>query len=468
MSSDSHNAAAPGPARLRRHLSELIRLAAPVIVTRAGLLIMSVVDAAMLGRASAEDVAYHGLGMAPFIAFIVTCIGLLFGTLVMTSHAAGREQYAECGAIWRRSLPFAGILGIIVLALSMIGEPFFHLTGQDPEIAAGAGSVILILGFGAPGTLLFFTTAFFLEGVRRPAPAMIIMVAANILNAGLNWMFIFGNFGAPEMGADGAALSTTIGRTIMAIALISYVWWGLGRTPGALRDGVRNPAPDGWRRGGRAQRKVGYAAGAAYSIEAGAFSTISFFAGYLGAMALAAYTLQHSMFALVFMIALGVAAATSIRVGNAHGRRDWADRALAGWTGLGLVSAFMVAIGGVLLIAPETFATLYTDNAVLALATAPLIAVSAYALIADGGQVVMANALRGAGETWVPTAMHAFSYLGVMIPACWYLAFELDRGAIGLIEGIIAASIVSALLLSIRFWVISRATTKRATGTAAP
>ncbi|MGY8961533.1 MAG: MATE family efflux transporter, partial [Alphaproteobacteria bacterium] len=120
--------------RLRRHLSELIRLAAPVIVTRAGLLVMSVVDAAMLGRATAEDLAYHGLGLAPFITFIVTCIGLLFGTLVMTSHAAGREQYAQCGAIWRRSLPYALLLGVIILVLCLFGEPFFRLTGQNPDI----------------------------------------------------------------------------------------------------------------------------------------------------------------------------------------------------------------------------------------------------------------------------------------------------------------------------------------------
>ncbi|MFT6579676.1 MAG: MATE family multidrug resistance protein [Alphaproteobacteria bacterium] len=446
--------------RLRRHLSELIRLAAPVIVTRAGLLVMSVVDAAMLGRATAEDLAYHGLGLAPFITFIVTCIGLLFGTLVMTSHAAGREQYAQCGAIWRRSLPYALLLGVIILVLCLFGEPFFRLTGQNPDIAAGAGSVILILGFGAPGSLLFFTTAFFLEGLRRPAPATIVMVAANILNAALNWVFIFGNAGAPEMGADGAALSTTIGRTLMAVALIAYVWWGLARHPGELRDGVRNRAPDGWWRGGRAHRRIGYAAGAAYSIEAGAFSAITFFAGYLSAVALAAYTIQHIMFALVFMLALGLASATSVRVGNAHGRQDWADRALAGWTGLGLVCVAMAAIGAALLAFPALIAAFYTDDGALILATTPLIALSAYALVADGGQVVMANALRGAGETWVPTAMHAFSYLCVMTPVCWYLAFTLNRGVGGLIEGIIIASLVSVILLSARFWMVSRAAKK--------
>ena len=93
---------------------------------------------------------------------------------------------------------------------------------------------------------------------------------------------------------------------------------------------------------------------------------------------------------------------------------------------------------------------LTTDPALVA-STAPLIVLSAYALIADGGQVVMASALRGAGETWVPTAMHIVSYFGVMIPGCWILAFPMGYGAAGLV-----ASIVSVTLVSFRFWMSSR------------
>ena len=98
---------------------------------------------------------------------------------------------------------------------------------------------------------------------------------------------------------------------------------------------------------------------------------------------------------------------------------------------------------------------LTTDPALVA-ATAPLIVLSAYALIADGGQVVMASALRGAGETWVPTAMQIVSYFGVMIPGCWILAFPMGYGAAGLVASIVLASMVSVALVSFRFWMISR------------
>lgn len=442
--------------RLRRHLTELVRLAAPVVVTRAGILTMAAVDAAMLGRTTVDQVAYHGLGVAPFVVITVTGIGLLFGTVVMTSHAVGREQFAECGPIWRRSLPYAALLGLIAAALCFFGTPFFLFTGQPEAIAVGAGSVITILGLGAPGTLLFNTTAFFLEGLRRPLPAMVIMIAANALNVLLNSVLIFGHLGFPAMGADGAAWSTTIVRTGMAAALIAYVWW--------MRDhdryGVRQPFGRGWWRAGARHRRVGFPAGASYGIESVAFGAISFYAGMLGALALASYTLQHIVFALIFMIALGIASATSVRVGIAHGRGDWADRALAGWTGLGLVAVLMGVCGGILLIWPEAIAAIFTSEPTLLTATAPLIALSAYALIADGGQMVIASALRGAGETWMPTAMHVVSYVLVMIPACWIFAFPMGYGAAGLVAGIIVASVVSVTLLTIRFWLISRRATQ--------
>jgi MATE family multidrug resistance protein len=222
------------------------------------------------------------------------------------------------------------------------------------------------------------------------------------------------------------------------------------------RCAVRTPLGAGWWPRSRAHRYFGLASGASYGIESAAFAAIQFFAGILGTLPLAAYSVQHVVFALVFMIALGIASATSVRVGIAHGQQDWPNRAMAAWSGFGLAIATLAAIGGFLAMFPTAVAAIFTDNATLALAAAPLIAFSAYALIFDGGQVVIASALRGAGETWAPTAIHMVSYLVVMIPAGWIFAFTLNYGALGLVGAIILASAVSVTLLSIRFIAISR------------
>lgn len=349
-------------------------------------------------------------------------------------------------------MPYALLLGFLGLALCLFGEELFLATGQPGVIATGGGRVIAILGLGVPGTLLFTATAFFLEGLRRPVPAMIVMIAANGLNVWMNWLLIFGHGGFPALGADGAAWATTAVRTAMAAMLIGYVWWMKDRDGCA----VRAPLGPGWWRRSRAHRRFGLASGASYGIESAAFAAIRFFAGILGTLPLAAYSLQHVVFALAFMIALGIASATSVRVGIAHGQRDWPNQAMAAWSGFGLAIAVLAAIGGFLATFPTAVAAIFTDNPALAMAAVPLIAFSAYALIFDGGQVVVASALRGAGETWAPTAIHMVSYLAVMFPAGWIFAFTLNLGALGPLGAIILASAGSVTLLSIRFVAISR------------
>ena len=126
-----------GRARLRQHIVELLKLAAPVIVARAGLMVMSAVDILIVARYSSEELAYLGLGTLPASMLVTAGIGMLLGTMILTSHAVGAGRFEECGPIWRRSLPYALLLGILTALASLLGEPFFRLTGQEPDVARG-------------------------------------------------------------------------------------------------------------------------------------------------------------------------------------------------------------------------------------------------------------------------------------------------------------------------------------------
>jgi MATE family multidrug resistance protein len=280
---------------------------------------------------------------------------------------------------------------------------------------------------------------------------MLVMVAGNVLNVLLNWMWVYGHLGFPAMGAAGSAWATTTVRVFLAAALIAYVWGFADRH----RYAVRHRPGGGWRAWAR-QRRIGYAAGASIAVESTAFSAMSVFAGWLGAYPLAAYSIAHNLLAVVFMSAVGLAAATAIRVGIAHGRGDRGETAWAGWTGLAVNSLVMAAFGVLFALAPQLLARAYTGDAALAALAAPVIGFCAWVLVADGGQVVMANALRGRGETWVATGLHVISYLIVMVPLAWLLAFPLGRGIGGLFEAILVASVVSLLLLSARFGRLAR------------
>ncbi|HSO41443.1 MAG TPA: MATE family efflux transporter [Rhodospirillales bacterium] len=417
-----------------------------MVVARSGIMVMGLVDTVMVGRYAAEELAYLGIALAPITVLLLILTGLLMGTLVVTAAAFGSGDGRGCGAVWRRSLPYALALGVGASFICAFGEPLLRLLGQSPELARQGGAVVRVMGLGLPGAALFLTSTFFLEGLRRPLPGMVMMIAANVVNAALNWIFVYGHLGLPAMGAVGSAWATTGVRLFLAASLVGYVWM----MTDARRYGVRDGPRTSWRAWAR-QRRIGYAAATSIGVEGTAFSALNVFAGWLGVLPLAAFSIALNLITIVFMVAIGIGAATAVRVGMAHGRGDTTEVALAGWTGLLLALLAMALFAVVFALAPEALAAAYTTDFSLRAAVVPLIALSAWILIADGGQGVMANALRGRGETWAPTLMHTTSYVVVMIPLGWLLAFPLGREALGLYEAILIASIVSVSLLSARF-----------------
>lgn len=447
---------APRPApriadRLRAHVGELLRLATPVIVSRAGLVVMMAVDTAIVGRYSAQELAYYGLAHLPSNLMITTGVGLLMGVVATTAHALGAGNEKECGRVWRRSIPYALLLSVLFALGSLAGGPFFRLTGQSPELVDGGAAVLAVLGLGAPGMMLYVATGFFLEGLKRPLPGMVVMIVGNLVNALLAWALVWGHLGFPAMGAVGSAWATTAVRWGMGIGLVLYAW----RMRDHERWGVRAPAGAWWRDSHR-QRHLGYAAGLSLAVESGAFAALGLFAGMISPLALGAYTVGLNLMALPFMAAVGLGSATAVRVGIAYGRRDRLDMALAGWTGLGVTSLILAVVGILYVGVPEQLAAIYSADPELIARVAPLIAFTAWVLVADGGQTVMANALRGRGDAWVPTALHVLSYAVVMIPVSALLAFGWGRGERGLFEGILIASVVSVTILSLRFARLSR------------
>ena len=440
---------------IKRHARDIFHLAVPTIMARAGMMVMMIVDAVMVGHYSAPELAYQSIGLAPMMFLMVSSFGLLTGTLVMTAYYLGAKEPEQCGAVWRRSITYAFALGLIGLVLSSFGEEFLLLTGQSQELAQGGGKIIGIIGWSMPPMLIFVATGFFLEGLKRPKVGMYIMIIGNLFNVVLNWVLVFGHFGAPEMGAAGSAWSTVCVRAIMMGCVLYYVWNLKNHEELAIRRHANLILGGGWSAWVKL-RQIGLGAGASSAIESGAFSSMSLFAGLLGVMPLAAFSIAFNMLALTFMFALGLGSATAVCVGNAHGRGERRDMVYAGWTGLGLTVIAMSLLGIILLAFNVQIAVGFTDNLDLVSRAAPLIGFIALVLIADGGQSVMAHALRGCSETWVPAALHVIAYLFIMIPLAWYLSLPAGRGAIGLFEAILIASIVSLSLASIRFWTISR------------
>ena len=438
------------PHTLRAHLRETARLAVPVMLARLGVLTIITADTVMSGHASGDDLAWYAVAMAPQVPMMLVGIGLLMGTVVMTAQAIGAGNTRGCGAIWRTALVHALGVGVLMGGVCAFGESVLLVFGQPDDIAAGGGRVLAMLGLGLPAMLLYVATSFFLEGIGRPVPGMVIIIGANVLNVVLNWFLVFGHGGLPALGAEGAAIATTIVRWCMFAAAAFYVLRFVSRR----RFGITAPSDPAARLGPRL-RRFGLPMGIAHGIEAAAFASMTLMAGMLGAAEVGGFSVPMNLLALVFMGAIGLATAASVRVGNAVGRGDPSGVRWAGWVAVGVSAVYLALVSVAFLLAPAWLARLYTADAMVLAIAAPTILVCAVAAVPDGTQAVLMGALRGASDVWPATLLYVIAFWMVMVPLGYLLGVRHAMGAVGLMMSICVAAVVAAALLGWRFHVVS-------------
>jgi MATE family multidrug resistance protein len=447
----------PAPDSIAYHVRRTLLLAWPMILSRVGIVAMFAVDVVVLGRAGARELADYVLGLSIADSLVGMTIGLLIGVPVLVARETGAGNDAAAGVIWRRGLAFAAVLGLGVALLLQFAEPLYLLSGQAPDAAARAARVTAITGLALPFIGLYTVSAGFLEALHRPGVAMAAILAANLVKLGLNLVLVFGAGPVPAMGALGCALASVITFACLALAAALYV---LRVFPERARYGVARYGPVG---AGTVkappfllQARLGLAAGASFLLEAGAFAAIVLVVGRLGETALAAHGVLFQFLALTFMVAFGIAGATQVRVGNAWGRGDPRGVVRAGWTGLAVAITLTGAVTLAFAAAPGPAVRLFTSDPAIAAMAVPLMIWIALATVFDGGQSVMNNACRGRGDAWIPTLLHFASYWLVMVPLSYLLTFPGGQGLAGVYQAIGVASVVSLVVLGVRFQRLSR------------
>jgi len=433
-------------------LGPLLRLAGPVVLSRVGIMAMGLVDTIVVGRHSSTELGFNALGWAPTAVVLTTSIGLLSGVQVLTSQAIGEGRAAATGAILRYGALYALLIGVAAaLLLGLLGGPLLQALDLAPGLAAGATPVLQLFAISLIPILVADTGVFWLEAHGRPLPATAALWATNLVNLALNLWLVPGDSGLPVEGAVASAWATLISR----LALLALVWWLIIAWPEARRLGVfAKPVRD---RAMTAElRRIGYGAAGSYFIESLAFSAMSVLAGWIGAVAVATWAIVINVAALVFMVPLGLATATAVLVGHAYGARDMAGVRHAGWLGFVATTLVLVVISAIIGFGNEAIAAGYTRDPAVIATTAAALLLACLFFAADGLQVVAAQACRAQSDVWMPMATHLVSYTLVMMPLGYALAIPLGLAVQGIVWAIIAASLLSALLLWGRFLWLAR------------
>ncbi len=429
---------------------ELLTLAWPVVLARIGIMTMGLTDAIVVGNYASRELAFHSLAWAPHSIIVVTAVGLLFGVQVMTARMLGEGREAEVGAVLRRGLVYALQLGIAAaIALAFAGPWLLRQIDLEAGLAEGAGPALVVLALSMPAYLVSVAAQFFLEALGRPKPGMAAMWVANGVNLALNLLLVPDLLGLGLHGATASCWATFAARAALALFLVVYIV----RLPEARALGVfARPRPDAV--AAREQRRIGYGGGSSYFIEVAAFAAMTFIAGQLGANETAAWAVVLNVSAIVFMVPMGLSSATAVLVGRHYGGGDGPGVLRAGLVGIGVVTGLTLIVA--LLVWPNAglmVGAYNRDPALLALA-APALVLATLFFMADGIQVVAAQANRAAGDVWWPTIIHFAAYGGVMMPLGWFLAHRI--GVNGLVWAVIIASLVSSTLLTGRFVRIAR------------
>lgn len=421
----------------------LLRVAVPMVISRAGIAGMGIADGIIVARHGAGDLAALGLADGTIGRVLDVMLVFLAAGMVLVANACAAGRSREAGAVWRRAVTLALTVGLAGSAAGLLCEPWLRGLGEAPSLVATAAPVVRMLALGMPAALIAIATALFLEAVGRATVVAAAVVLANVLNIGLNWLLIGGELGLPAWGAFGSALSTTAVRLTLAVVLVTYAW-NLGDRETL---GIRDRTQPRWR-GGEAQRRLGYGAAATAAAMNGLAMCLTIFAGWLGTLSLAAVVATWNLLSIGMLVTLGLADATSLRVAAALGRRvgGWAD----GLLGLALAACVSCVLLVPIVAAPGEVAAMYTGRDDLRAALAALLPLGGLVMVFDGAAVVSAGALRALGDVTGPAAIYVASAV-VLVPLAWWIAVRNGTGTVGLMQAILLVSAVRALMLMASF-----------------
>jgi MATE family multidrug resistance protein len=202
--------------------------------------------------------------------------------------------------------------------------------------------------------------------------------------------------------------------------------------------------------------RIGIPSGMQYFFEVGAFVGSAIIIGWFGTNALAAHQIAINLASISFMVALGISAAATIRVGNAVGRDDRTGVRNAGITAFILSAIVMGAFGIIFIVFRWLLPTLYIGNPDVIQIAASLLIIAALFQLSDGTQAVGIGLLRGLADAKFPMFITFIAYWIVGLPGGYLLGFTFGYGVLGIWFALFLALTVSAILLSTRFMIKSK------------
>ena len=409
-------------------LKDTWNLATPIMVGNLGNTGVGLADTIMIGNLGTKELAAVSLGNSVSILSLLFCIGISVG---ITPVIANNREKINNKTILIRGYVINLSIGILVCIVTILSGYILYLLQQPEEVVALTIPYLWIIGVSFIPIIFFQTGKQYAEGLMQTKKAMQIIITCNVINIASNYILIFGKFGFPELGLEGAGYATLFSRIIMGIWMTQYI------IKADWNKSIINETFTWSKNLVKRIIKIGLPTGFQLIFEVGAFSFVYIMTGWLSINALAAHQIAINLAGISYMVITGFAAASTVMVSKAINSNNY--NLIAKTSLVSFISSIfiMLVFALIFIFFNSSLPSLYIENKeVIVLASTLLIIASTFQL-SDGVQVVALGILRGMEDVKIPTLISLISYWGIAIPVGYYLGFKLEFGIFGIWYGLL-------------------------------
>ena len=430
-----------------------LRVAGPIVLSQVGGALTQLVDTFMVGRLGTTELAAVSLASSIALMGFLFVHGLLMGAtpivgqLFTAVEIDGEEKKRQIGKIFQNQLLLSVVSSVLMLGVLFVVRMFLYNMGQDVTVVDCAILYYIVVIISILPYMLFMAGKQWLEGLGNTSVAMVITIIANLLNIVFNYFLIYGKCGFPEMGVLGAGVATLISRVVMPVMLFAVIYWRKAwwQYCKEFRIGLFDcrEVVD--------ILKVGFPIAVHILVEMSAFTLSGIMMGWLGAAALASHQIASQMSNVLFMVVLGISAATTIRVSHQYGAKDYRAMRMAANASIHLCLCANFVMGTLLICFRENITMLFSEDPEVIRLGAQVLVMAGIFQLSDGMQAVGAGILRGLKDVKITMYVAFLSYLVINLPLGYVMAFVVGLGAPGVWIGFIGGLTVAAVLFRIRY-----------------
>jgi len=429
---------------------KIIKLSLPLFIAQFAQTAMGFVDTVMAGGVSATDMAAVAIAASIWLPCILFGVGVLMALIPLTAQAHGANDLDNIPKTGQQGLYLSLLLCIPVAIVLFNASSLMVLMEIEDRLAEITTHYLYAMIFAIPAFLIFQALRNYIEGLSLTKPAMVIGFLGLLLNIPLNWMFVYGEWGAPALGGVGCGVATAIVYWFMCAALAAYVYYTRKLKNYPLFTKFTKPDYKHIYH----IAKLGLPVAVALFFEVTIFAAIAILVAPLGANVVASHQIAINFSSMIFMLPMSIANAVSIRVGYNLGKQSNNGAKQASYAGLSIGLGLSVITAALSIIFKQQIAELYSNNIEVIELAITLILLSAIYQCVDAIQVVAAGALRGYKEMSAIFIRTFISYWIVGLPLGYILGMTdwltEPMGAIGFWIGITVGLTTAAILLGQR------------------